>query len=211
MGAPLPALSSERFARRLSAAIAGELEPEVAERLFAHYQELRDWNTRLSLIGPGTTDEAVEIHYAESLAARELVGPEDRKLVDLGSGAGFPGVPLAAVLPHLDVWLIEPRSRKWAFLRSAVASADLACHCLDIRAEADLSPDFPSDIDVVTVRALKLDAEVWAAIAGRLSRRGRILLWGAGDPPAELEGWRIGRRLRLPGRERWILELKAPA
>ena len=211
MGSPLPTLSLERFSRRLSAAVGGELAPEIAETLFAHYEELRRWNVRLSLIGPGTANEAVEVHYAESLAGRELIASADRTLVDLGTGAGFPGVPLAAALPDLEVWLVEPQSRKWAFLRSAVAAAGLSCHCLDTRADADLPSDFPHDIDVLTVRALKLDPEVWAAVAGRFSKRGRILRWGAGDPPEELEDWKVGRRVRLPGRERWILELKVPA
>ena len=211
MGAPLPSLSLERFSRRLAAAVEEPLAPEAAEKLFSHYEELRRWNARLPLIGPGTTDRAVEVHYAESLAGRSLIGARDRVLVDLGSGAGFPGAPLAAGLPDLEVWLVEPRSRKWAFLRSAVAAADLRCRCLDTRLTGDLPTDFPSAIDVVTVRALKLEPEIWQAIGQRLSRRGRILSWGVEEAPEELAGWRVGRRVRLPGRERWILELKVPA
>lgn len=211
MGAPLPGLSLERFSRRLAAASEQQVDPAVATRLFAHYGELRRWNVRLSLIGPGTTDQAVEVHYAESLRGRELIGPEDRVLVDLGSGAGFPGVPLAAGLRDLEVWLVEPQSRKWAFLRAAVATAEIRCHCLDTRLESKLSTDFPREIDVLTVRALKLEPAVWSAIADRLSRRGRLLRWGGSEPPEELAGWTVGRRIRLPGHRRWILELKAPA
>ena len=211
MGAPLPNLSLERFSRRLAVAVEEPLALEAAEKLFSHYEELRRWNTRLSLIGPGTTDQAVEIHYAESLAGRSLIGSRDRMLVDLGSGAGFPGVPLAAALPNLEVWLVEPRSRKWAFLRSAVAAADLRCRCLDMRLTGDLPADFPAAIDVVTVRALKLEPETWNAIGRRLGRRGRVLCWGVGEPPEELAGWKVGRRVRLPGRERWILELRVSA
>lgn len=211
MGAPLPSLSLERFSRRLSAAVEEPLAPEAVERLFTHYEELRRWNARLSLIGPGTADQAVELHYAESLAGRSLLRQRDRTLVDLGSGAGFPGIPLAAALPDAEVWLVEPRSRKWAFLRSAVAATGIRCHCLDTRLSGDLPGDFPAPIDVVTVRALKLEPETWAAIGQRLSRHGRILCWCAGEPADELAEWRVGRRVRLPGRERWILELKAPA
>lgn len=211
MGAPLPTLSYERFARRLTAALDDPLPDDVAQTLFAHYEELRRWNVRLSLIGPGTADSAVEVHYSESLEARALLRARDRTLVDLGTGAGFPGIPLAAAVPGLEVWLVEPQSRKWAFLRSAVAAAGLSCHCLDARVEAKLPSDFPQPIDVVTIRALKLDPETWAAVGRRLGPHGRVLRWGAGDPPEELEGWKVGRRVRLPGRERWILELKAPA
>lgn len=207
MGSHLPNLSRERFSRRLSRALGEQLETKVVEKLFLHYEELRRWNARLSLIGPGTADQAVEVHYAESLAARALLDPRDRVLVDVGSGAGFPGLPLAAVT-GLEVWLVEPRSRKWAFLRSAAAVAGLSCHCLDARVGEELPPGFPGEIDVVTVRALNLDREAWSALRRRLSSRGRVLRWGGSGVPAELEGWKSGRRLRLPGRERWILEFE---
>ena len=178
MGSPLPTLSFERFSRRLTGAVDEPLASEAAEKLFAHYEELRRWNVRLSLIGPGTADEAVEVHYAQSLQARPLLDARDHRLVDLGSGAGFPGLPLSAALPDLEVWLVEPQSRKWAFLRSATAAAGLECRCIDTRLEAELPDDFPREIDVLTVRALKLEAGVWAALARRLSPRGRILRWG---------------------------------
>ena len=165
MGAPLPHLSFDRFHRRLTIALDDPPSSEVAEKLFAHYEELRRWNERLSLIGPGTTDSAVEVHYAESLEGRQLLRASDRTLVDLGSGSGFPGVPLAAAVPELEVWLVEPQSRKWAFLRSAVAAAGLSCHCVDSRVETVLPADFPSPIDVLTVRALKLEPSAWASIA----------------------------------------------
>ena len=57
MGAVLPELSVDRFARRLLATIDTQLSAEVQERLFKHYEELRRWNPRLSLIGPGTAAE----------------------------------------------------------------------------------------------------------------------------------------------------------
>lgn len=180
------------------------------ESLFLHYEELRRWNPRLSLIGPGTTDEAVERHYGESLAGLELLRKRDRRLVDLGSGAGFPGIPLAAAVPSLEVWVVEPKNRKWAFLRSAVSAGRLSCHCLDARVGAVLPADFPHRIDVVTVRALKLESEAWRAVGERMAERGRLLCWGGGEAPAELADWKVKRKVRLPGRERWILELEPP-
>ena len=208
MGAHLPKLGLERFGRRLRAATAEPVEDEAVNALFAHYEELRSWNPRLSLIGPGTTDDAVERHYAESLAGRELLRSSDRRLVDLGSGAGFPGLPLAAAVPSLEVWLVEPRNRKWAFLRSSAAVAGLSCHCLDARIDRALPADFPDRVDVLTVRALKMEPEGWAAVAGCLKRGGRLLRWGSSEPPEEMDGWKVGRQLRLPGRDRWVLELK---
>ena len=81
MGAVLPELSVDRFARRLLATIDTQLSAEVQERLFKHYEELRRWNPRLSLIGPGTAAE-VKVRAVKSsrtrTRARESVRREGR-------------------------------------------------------------------------------------------------------------------------------------
>ena len=212
MGATLPDLGSDRFEERLRAVVEGPVvaESELIQSLFAHYEELRRWNPRLSLVGPGSASEVVERHYGESLAALPLLGTKVERLVDLGSGGGFPGLPLAAAAPGSEVWLVEPRQRKWAFLRSATAAARLSCRCLNARVTASLPSSFPDRIDVVTIRALKLDAKTWAAIRERLSARGRVLCWSGSVPPAGLAGWRRGRQIRLPGRDRSIMEMLPP-
>lgn len=210
MGAPLPRLSFERFSRRLASALSQPVDEEVLRSLFLHYEELRRWNPRLSLIGPGTVDQAVERHFAESLEARELLRAEDHIVTDLGSGAGFPGLPLAAAVPALEVWLVEPQSRKWAFLRSVSAAAGIRCHCLDERVNASVPATIPTGIDVLTVRALKLDVAAWSMLATRLSPSGRALVWSSAEKPAGLAGWTKVDTLRLAGRDRWILAFEPP-
>jgi 16S rRNA (guanine527-N7)-methyltransferase len=151
--------------------------------LYIHYQELALWNRRLSLIGPGTADEVVARHFGESLAALPLLLKGVRKVVDVGSGAGFPGLVLAAARPGLDVTLVEARERKWSFLQAAARKASLPCRCLNARVQFPLPAGLPESIDVLTARALKLPPEILGALARRMGPEGRFLLWvGEKDP-----------------------------
>jgi 16S rRNA (guanine527-N7)-methyltransferase len=180
---PLPHLSRSDFASELAPLCPEPLSPGTVDSLFAFYQELGRWNEKLNLIGPGTAGEILARHFGESLAALPLLPAGARIGLDLGSGAGFPGVVLAAARPGLEMTLVEARERKWAFLLSAARRASLSCRCLNVRVRLPLPPGLPESLDVITSRALRLDAEIWAALAGRLGTEGRVLLWvGESDP-----------------------------
>jgi 16S rRNA (guanine527-N7)-methyltransferase len=205
----LPDLPLDEFARRLAAVSPAPLAPEAVAALHAHYRELRRWNRTVSLIGPGTLDEIFPRHYGESLAALPLVAPGDRVLVDVGSGAGFPGFVLAAARPDLDATLIEARQRKWAFLRAAARRAALPCRCLNARVVPSLPAELPRQADLVTLRALKPTVELLGLLAGRLSPAGRILLWLGGELPPLPSGLARGGERPLPGSvRRRLVELR---
>lgn len=208
MAAELPELTLDQFRRRLEAVSPVPVAAEVLDRLFAHYQELRRWNPSLSLVGPAAAADVFERHYAESLAGLSLIPPGVRTLVDVGSGAGFPGFVLAAARPELEVTLVEPRQRRWAFLRAACRRAALPCRCLDARVERPLAPGLPESIDVITTRALKLPPEVLGALAERLAPGGRVLVWAGKAEPAVPRGLvRSGERPIAGSRHRRIVEL----
>lgn len=202
MGAELDPLERDEFWRRLRAVAPPDLEPAAVDRLYVHYCELRRWNRRLSLVGPGVAALAVERLYGESLAALALLDPGQRVLVDVGSGAGFPGLILAAARPETRVVLIEARQRKCAFLRTAAQRASLSCTCLNARVSAALPAELPERIDVVTVRALTLDERQWKALAARMQSQGAFILWASGAEPALPRGFRRGRSVALPEPER---------
>ena len=210
MGSELVRLSLSEFESRLAPFAPAGLPRVVFEQLFVYYQELRRWNRRTSLVGRGTTEKVVERHFGESLAGLELLSGATRRLVDLGSGAGFPGAILAAARTDITVLLVESRARKASFLRHAVAKAALPCQILDARVGAALPSGFPHRIDFLTSRAVRFDSETWTALAGRLSRGGEALIWGGYEPVGELADWTTTRRLRLPGRDRWIVALGPP-
>jgi 16S rRNA (guanine527-N7)-methyltransferase len=189
MAFAVPEISRASFAKEIQRLSPQPLEDRSVDALFAHYGELALWNRRTSLIGPGTAEEILVRHYGESLAALPLVPAGARRGLDLGSGAGFPGIVLAAAVPGLEMTLAEARERKWAFLAAAARRAALPCRCLDVRVQLPLPTGLPESIDVITSRALRLAPEVWSALGRRLSADGRILLWvGEHDPelPPEL-------------------------
>ncbi len=209
MGARLPEIPFEDFAERLLRASAVPLADRALVALHAHYRELRRWNPRLSLVGPAAADDVIERHYAESLAGLPLIPPVAETLVDVGSGAGFPGFVLAAARPSLDAVLLEPRERRWAFLTAASRVARLPCRCLDARVIDPLPQGLPDRIDVVTYRALKLPPEALSALATRFTVASRVLIWaGSEEPelPPELELGRI--RVLAESHHRRILELR---
>jgi len=212
MAAELPDLDLDAFRARLLAATDVALDDPAVRALHAHYQELRRWNRSLSLVGPAAIDDVVERHYAEALEGLALIPSTAETLVDIGSGAGFPGVVLAAALPHLEVFLVEPRERRWAFLRSACRRAGLPCRCLNARVDRPLPEGLPIRIDVVTFRALKLPPEALAALATRFSAASRVLIWAGEADPDLPPGLEMDRARSLAGsRHRRILELRSVA
>lgn len=198
----LPGLSRNDFAREVAAGSPEPLGERAIEALYAHYQELSVWNQRLSLIGPGTFGEIVERHYGEALAALPLIPAEARYGLDIGSGAGFPGLVLAAARPGLAMTLAEARERKWAFLLAAARKASLPCRVLNARVGAPLPAGLPASLDVVTARALKLDPATLSALAERLGPDGRILFWVGEEDPDLPPDLRLAGSLQLPGSER---------
>ena len=123
----LPTISGDEFAAGIAALSPEPLAAPAQAALYAHYLELRRWNERLGLIGPGTADEVLVRHFGESLAALPLIPRSARQGLDLGSGGGFPGLVLAAARPNLQMTLVEARERKWAFLIAAARRASLPC------------------------------------------------------------------------------------
>jgi 16S rRNA (guanine527-N7)-methyltransferase len=203
---PLPSIGRKNFARELRRLSPEPLDDPAVAALFAHYQELDLWNRKLSLIGPGTAEEILARHYGESLAALPLLPARlegvARHGLDLGSGAGFPGLVLAAVRPDLEMTLVEAREKKWAFLSAVSRHAALPCRCLNVRVGVPLPAGLPASLDVVTARALKLEPEVLAALADRLAPGGRILLWAGEAEPDLPPGLSVAGGKKLEGSER---------
>lgn len=202
MAFDLPPIPAAEFLERLSALSPEPISARAAASLFAHYEELRRWNRRLALIGPGTATEIVVRHYGESLAALALVPQGAGMAVDLGSGAGFPGFPIAAARPDLQMTLVEAREKKASFLLAAARRAALPLQCLDVRVSAPLPPGFPESPRLVTVRALKLPADLLAELGRRLDPNGRILMWTGAETPTPPPGLVLARQIPLGGSER---------
>lgn len=202
MGAKLPAMSKAAFEAGIAAVSPEPLAPRATAVLYAHYLELARWNERLGLIGPGTADDVMVRHYGEALAALPLIPASAQRGVDLGSGAGFPGLVLAAARSNLDMTLVEAKEKKWSFLVAAARKAALPCQCLNVRVASPLPAGLPESVDLMTVRALKLETDVLEAFATRLTPGGSMLLWVGERDPALPRGLLPHASLQLAGGER---------
>lgn len=127
---------------------------ETHDRLHAFIDLLQRWNRRINLIGPSAVETIWQRHVEDSAQLSGFIKPEHDTLLDLGSGAGFPGLVLAILArdrhPQLTVSLCESDTRKCAFLREASRQTDTSVVILNQRIEAMSAQ--PSD--VITARAL---------------------------------------------------------
>ena len=109
--------------------------------------------TERGLIGPREVDKLWERHLLNSAVLEELI-PVGASVIDVGSGAGLPGVPLAIARPDLDIVLLEPMARRVDWLTDVVAQLDLPLTVVRGRAEERAIRDQLGGADFVTARAL---------------------------------------------------------
>jgi 16S rRNA G527 N7-methylase RsmG len=101
------------------------LDVQAIEKVCTYLSLLLMWNKKMSLTALEDPREIIQIHFGESLAALNL-GPITGRLADVGTGAGFPGLPLKLISPSIHVTLIEPNQKKCAFLHEVVRALDLS-------------------------------------------------------------------------------------
>lgn len=126
------------------------------QMLAAFWSLVLEANRRHNLTAIVDPEEAAVKHFVDSLTPL-VVGalPRRGRLVDVGSGAGFPGIPLAVAAPELEVTLMESVGKKASFLRQAVERLGLRAHVLAVRAEAaGRDPRYREVFDVAVARAL---------------------------------------------------------
>lgn len=137
---PPPAAAVEVFGPRL----------ELAER---YANLLTGPGVERGLIGPREVDRIWDRHVLNSAAVAELI-EEDARVVDIGSGAGLPGLPIAIARPDVRVALVEPMLRRTEFLTEAVAELGLSADVVRGRAEEPVVRDAAGGADVAVSRAV---------------------------------------------------------
>jgi 16S rRNA (guanine527-N7)-methyltransferase len=155
-----------------------ELPAAAAERLAAYLAVLAAWNRRINLTAARNPTEQVALLVAPVLPLLPLLRPG--ALVDVGSGNGSPGLIVAALDPGRSVCLLEPRVRRWAFLKEAArAMGRPELRVLRCRHDGYPGPPVPN----VTIRALRVPSHELLPL---LAPGG--LLFVVGAPPADEEG-----------------------
>lgn len=127
----------------------------VLRDLESYAQLLAKWQRVQNLVSRETLDHVWQRHFADSLQVLRYLRPDDRRFLDLGSGGGFPALPMAIGLKGSDAHftLVEPTSRKVSFLRTVARDLGLNVSVIDRRSE-QIDPRETSAFDVITSRAL---------------------------------------------------------
>lgn len=170
-----------------------DVSRETLARLEALVALLVRWQRIKNLVAPSTLDTVWQRHVLDSLQIVRLA-PDARRWVDLGSGAGFPGLVVAAALADTDgaiVHLVEANGRKAAFLRSAARELGLPVSVHPDRIEA-VAAKLGTDFDVVTARALASLPKLLGLMQPLMGPETHALLHKGADFAAEVAEARTG-------------------
>jgi len=171
--------------------LAPHAEGRGLQRLVRYAELLERWAPRHNLVRFEGRRELVDRHIVEALEGRRMIDCPGR-LLDVGSGAGLPGVPLLATVEGLAGVLLEPRQKRWAFLRRVVRELELDAAVVQCRYQ-ELTEDI-GGFDVMTCRALGGIKELARWARPRLAPGGRLVVWTTASGQIELEtlaGWRV--------------------
>ena len=151
------------------------VEPTKLGQIAAYLGLLLRWNRSINLTAIRDPQEVVVRHFAESMYLTQFVDLQG-SLVDVGSGAGFPGLPLKIAVPDLSVVLLEPVAKKRAFLKEVVRE----CGLRDVEVSGARIQEFAERgkaVDFITIRAVGDFSSVLSAAAKCLATSGQICLW----------------------------------
>ena len=199
----------ERFDALLKSVIAPlevELGPEQIIRLKNHYKLLLRWNSRINLTSVREPSEIAERHFGESLFLAQLL-PHEGTVVDIGSGAGFPGVPVSVARPALLMTLVESVRKKAAFLQELVRNeARVKVHAGRFRsvnrnfdwaiwrgvALEGIEDDIALRVDRVAAITSEHQAALWKRRKNLVWEREQVVPWGKRRVVL------VGRCIRVP-------------
>jgi 16S rRNA (guanine527-N7)-methyltransferase len=187
----MPTLSESAIADLLVPYLS-EIPATLLPRLSTYLDLLLKWNARTNLTAIRDPEEIVRRHFGESLFAGRHLDPDTASLLDFGSGAGFPGLPIALLRPDIQVTLAESQNKKAAFLREAVRTLSLPTEVWPGRVES-----MPAARQFHTV-ALRAVDNMTAAIAAAAPRATHQLLLLAGSIPALPTGFSLKPSLPMP-------------
>lgn len=176
------------------------ISPHTVARLVLYLQELTRWNAKVNLTGHATRADIINKDFLDSLAAAPLIEPDPAlirpgpglRVLDVGTGAGFPGLVLKIQDPDLAVTLLEPSRKKAAFLHHIIGLLGLSGVTVLIARVEDLEQGQAAPFNLVTTRAVSPELVLKEA-PRLLAPGGQVLLFRAGPMSDVPPGYRLLR------------------
>lgn len=186
------------------------LAPEACDRLVRYAAELMKWNRRMNLVAAAPVAEIIEKHFLDSLTLLPLLTEHPSQgLLDVGTGAGFPGLVLKTALPGLAVTLVEPRQKRTAFLRHIIRTLGLRdVWIVEARLAAEGGTSLPqAGYHLVTARAVSEVAALLPLVAPYCLPGGRVICMKGSRWQEEVGKWGQQNRgeFELIGTREWRL------
>jgi 16S rRNA (guanine527-N7)-methyltransferase len=180
----------------------------LCEKVRIYIDTLLTWNKNISLTTVTDPIEIVKFHFGESIFAASVVPMRIGRLADVGSGPGFPGIPLKMANQDLELTLIESNAKRCTFLSEVVRRLELSNVSVVHSRMEDLSAGV-GVFDFITARAIGQHSEVLSWAKERLAMSGRLILWVGEDDADSLSrdpGWVWQPRALIPGsKKRYVL------
>lgn len=158
---------ADRLNQLLADADLVPLDSRAGKQFEVYLSLILRWNARTNLTSVRDAEGILARHFVESIACAQALPPGIETLLDFGSGAGFPGVPIAVCRPEIAVTLAESQGKKSAFLQEAVRTLGIQAKVHSGRAE-----ELDTRFDCVTLRAVDKMEQAVCAAAGLLNPGG---------------------------------------
>lgn len=147
---------SKALLKEKAALYGVELDEKALDRFDIYARLLVDWNEKINLTAITEPDEIVIKHFVDSLTVFSAINiPEGSRVIDVGTGAGFPGVAMLIARPDLDITLMDSTNKKLNVIRDILKNIGLEANVVHMRAEeAGQNKDFREQFDFATARAV---------------------------------------------------------
>ena len=140
--------------REILQAVIPSLTEEQCDKFVAYYALLLDWNKRMNLTAITEPQDVAQKHFLDSLAAAPYL-PQGARVADIGTGAGFPGVPLLIVRPDLHMTLVDSLQKRLTFLQEVQKTLGFSAEIVHARAEEfGREPKYRAAFDATVSRAV---------------------------------------------------------
>ena len=181
------------------------------DRLARYHALLTEWNARIDLTAVLEPEEMVDRHYLDSAAPLALgLIPQGARVIDVGTGAGLPGIPLCILRPDLRVTLLDAQRKRVTFLQAAIEALELPAQAVHMRAEDAARDEARREAyDVAVSRAVAATPTLLELTLPFVRVGGRAIAWKGPGLQAELEQARRAAHL-LGGALEGVLDAPVP-